>query len=209
MTERVAPTPGDPPAGGGPRLATRYRAGAIDVFEDDFHKLLGRLVLAHSRLDFNIGLQLLWMGPYCGVDVPECLDPLKAPYVQRLKKLKKLTLDIYEPAGSEVAGEFRRWFDRADGCRALRNDYVHGRWGVPGGYDYGDGNIAAKDGRPLLAFVPLHWDMRPNRADDSIKMTLEEFAEQVEAAELVSNGYFRLMDKYRQQARMRLGTAGQ
>lgn len=205
MRESVVPAPEDQPVGNGPRLATRYRAGNIDAFTDDFHKLLGRLVLAHSRLDFNIGLQLLWMGPYCDVDVSECLDPLKAQYAQRLKKLRKLTMEIYEPAGERFANEFRQWFDRADACRALRNDYVHGRWGVPGDYDHGDGNQPATEGRPSLVFVPLHWDMRSDRPDDSLKMTLEEFAEQVEGAERVANEYFRLMDKYRQHAKMPRG----
>ncbi len=64
MTKSVVPAPEDQPVGNGPRLATRYRAGNIDAFTDDFHKLLGRLVLAHSRLDFSIGLQLRWMGSY-------------------------------------------------------------------------------------------------------------------------------------------------
>lgn len=137
----------------------------------------------------------------------ECLDPLKAQYAQRLKKLRKLTMEIYEPAGARFANEFRQWFDRADACRALRNDYVHGRWGVPGDYDHGDGNQSATEGRPSLVFVPLHWDMRSDHPDDSLKMTLEEFTEQVEGAERVANEYFRLIEKYRQHAKMPRGNS--
>ena len=201
MTASGAPTPGEQPIGNGSRLATRYRAGDINAFADDFHRLLGRLVLAHSRLDFNIGLQLHWMGPYCDVDVSEYLDPLKTQYGQRLKKLRKLTMDIYEPAGASFADEFRQWFDQADSCRALRNDYVHGRWGVPGGYDHGDGTRAHTEGRPFLVFVPLHWDMRTDRPDDSLKMTLEEFSDQVERAEQVAGEYIRLIERHRSQTK--------
>lgn len=201
-------TRSDQPSGASSRRPTRYRAGDIDAFTDDFHKLLGRLVLAHSRLDFNIGLQLLWMGPYCGVDVSECLDPLRTQYAQRLKKLRKLTLDIYEPAGAVFADKFHRWFDRAEDCRALRNDFVHGRWGVPGDYDQGDGTGAFSESGPLLTFVPLHWDMRPDRTDDSLKMTLEEFAGQVQGAEQVANEYFTLMEENRQHAKMPRGGPG-
>jgi len=172
----------------------------MDAFSDDFHKLLGRLVHAHARLDFNIGLQLRWMGPYCQVDVSEHLDPLKTQYAQRLKKLRQLTMDIYQPGGEAFASEFRIWFVQADECRALRNDYAHGRWGVPGSFDFSDGDTLAT-ALPLLLFIPLQWDLSPDRPDDSISMTLDDFAKQVANAERLSSEYFRLTEKYRYSAR--------
>lgn len=34
---------------------------AVDPFSDEFHRLLGRLVHAIARFDFNVGLQLNWL----------------------------------------------------------------------------------------------------------------------------------------------------
>lgn len=190
------------PAGGRQRrdIAGRYTGNDVDAFTDDFHMLLGRLVHAHARLDFNIGLQLRWMGPYCDVDVSEFLDPLKTQFAHRLKRLRQLTTDIYEPAGAQFAEEFGTWFARADECRALRNDYVHGRWGVPGSFNYRNGSSQA-DAEPLLQFIPLQWDLSPERPDDSITMTMDEFAKQVANVERLATDYFKLTEKYKQSAR--------
>ena len=178
----------------------RYTGKDLDSFTDDFHKQLGRLVLAHARLDFNIGLQLRWMGPYCEVDVSEFLDPLKTQFAQRLNKLRQLATDIYEPAGAKFAEPFRNWFALADECRALRNDYVHGRWGVPGTFNFQDEGTLA-EAEPLLEFVPLQWDLSADRPTGAITMTLDEFAKQVANTERLAADYFRLTEKYRESAR--------
>ncbi len=62
-----------------------------------------------------------------------------------------VVFELFENAGETALAEFRQWFEAADAMKALRNDYVHGRWGVPG---------KLVDGQPLLAFVPLHWGTR-------------------------------------------------
>jgi len=171
-----------------------------DPFKDEFHRLLGRLVHAQAMFDFNVGLQLNWMGPHCHEDVADLLNPVKTQLGTRLKKLKKLVLDVYEPAGEQAIAEFKAWFKKSDEARALRNDYVHGRWGVPGGYNFKPpGRIV--DAEPLLAFVRLHWDTSPERPDDSIKMTLGEFAAQVTAVETLYAEYWRLTEKYLEYAK--------
>jgi len=176
------------------------QARQSDPFEDEFHRLLGRLVHVHARFDFNIGLQLNWMGPYYQEDVAELLNPLQTQLGRRLKKLKQLILDIYSPAGEEALTAFKAWFKRADEARGLRNDYVHGRWGVPGKYNFiPPGRMI--DAVPLLTFVPLHWDTSPDRPDDSISMTLEEFASQVAAVEVLFADYWKLTKKYEQYAK--------
>jgi len=180
-----------------------------DPFKDEFHRLLGRLVHTQAMFDFNVGLQLNWMGPYCQQDVADLLNPVKAQLGTRIKSLKKLVLDVYEPAGETAIAEFNAWFKKADEARGLRNDYVHGRWGVPGGYNFKPpGRIV--DAEPLLAFVRLHWDMSPERPDDSIKMTLAEFAAQVAAVETLYAEYWGLTEKYRQYAKSKksLETSG-
>jgi hypothetical protein len=159
---------------------------SVDDFRDEFHRLLGRLVHAHGQFDFNVGLQLNWMGPYYGDDVAELLDPHKAQFSKRLKKLKQLVMNAFEPAGEATA---------------LRNDYVHGRWGVPGKFNFKPPGRMI-DAEPLLTFVQLHWDMSPDRTDDSIVMTLAEFAEQVAIVERAFSEYWRLNDKYERFAKL-------
>jgi hypothetical protein len=98
-------------------------------------------------------------------------------------KLKPLILDLFENAGEVARAEFRRWFAAADALKALRNDYIHGRWGVPG---------HVVDGHYMLSFVQLHWDMNPEHPDESVHMSLAEFAEQVRHMEMLAGEYFRL-----------------
>lgn len=173
-----------------------------DPFRDEFHRLLGRLIHSIARFDFTVGLQLNWLGPHCQQDVSGLLSARQAKLGERLKKLKTLIMDVYEPAGPAALAEFADWFDKADQARVLRNDYAHGRWGVPGKYRFKPlGRMI--DAEPLLAFIPLHWDMTPDRADDSIYMTLDEFAAQVEDAESLFDAYWKLCKRYELQAKPR------
>lgn len=181
---------------------TRTPLSREDPFRDEFHRLLGRLIHAIARFDFTVGLQLNWLGPYCQQDVSGLLGARQARLGERLKKLEVLIMDVYEPAGAQALAEFSTWFERADQARVLRNDYAHGRWGVPG-------KLKVKppgrmiDAEPMLAFIPLHWDMTPDRADDSIYMTLEEFAAQVDDAESLFDAYWRLCKRYEMHAKPR------
>ncbi|AOY96113.1 hypothetical protein BKK79_31245 [Cupriavidus sp. USMAA2-4] len=52
------------------------------------------------------------------------------------------------------------------------------------------------DATPLLVFVPLDWDMSPNREDKSIELTLDEFAAQVEEAEQLSVHFLNIERRY-------------
>lgn len=171
-----------------------------EAFDREFHFLLGRLVHAHARFDFNVGLQLHWMGPMYGVDVSELLHPYKATFKARLDLFKRLVLDVYQPAGVAFVTEFRAWFDRAEKCRVLRNDYAHGRWGVPGKFNFKEGGRLL-DAEPLLVFVPLDWNMEPDREDLSIVLPMEEFKEQVEEAESVFADYSKLAKRFQASAR--------
>lgn len=177
------------------------KSTSVDDFRNEFHRLLGRLVHAHGQFDFNVGLQLNWMGPYYGDDVAELLDPRKSQFSKRLKKLKQLVMNAFEPAGKAALDEFAVWFKQAGEATALRNDYVHGRWGVPGKFNFKPPGRMI-DAEPLLTFVQLHWDMSPDRPDDSIVMTLAEFAEQVGIVERAFSEYWRLNDKYERFAKL-------
>lgn len=163
-----------------------------DDFTNQFHQLLGRLALAHARLDFNVGLQLNWLGPYLGAEVEPLLDAKKVPFAKRLKKLRVLVMELFENAGQDALSDFRGWFKRAEELKAVRNDYVHGRWG--------SSRSAGPDGDiHVLTFVAMHWDM--NRPDESIRMTLSDLEHQVKEMESLATNYFRLEEKYLRHAK--------
>ena len=171
-----------------------------ETFSRDFHCLLGRLVHAHARFDFTIGLQLNWMGPMYGVEVSEVLDPCRATFKARLNFFKRLVLEVYQPVGSKFVAEFQSWFNRAERCRVLRNDYAHGRWVVPGKFNFKNGG-SILDAEPLLVFVPLDWNMEADREDLSLAMTMQEFAAQVKEAESVFFDYSELAKRFQQSAK--------
>jgi hypothetical protein len=188
--DKISPVARDkqaPRASEAPKKSKPAKLAATDDFTREFHHLLGRLAHAHAGLDFNVGLQLNWLGPHLQVKVHHLLDARKVMFAKRLSVLKDLVFELFENAGATALDEFKRWFEVADAMKALRNDYVHGRWGVPG---------KLVDGQPMLAFVPLHWDMTPDRPDDSIYMTLNEFGSQVAKMEVLAHEYFRLERKY-------------
>jgi len=69
------------------------------------------------------------------------------------EKPEVLIMDVYKPAGSKALAEFSAWFDNAHQARALRDDYAHGRWGVPGKYHFKPPRRLI-DAEPLLVVVP-------------------------------------------------------
>ena len=170
-------------------------------FENEFHRLLGRLVHESARFDFNVVLQLNGFGIYYQADVKELLDPLKTQLKQRLKGLKRIVLSAFERAGPDAMAEFSEWFVRANKARALRNDYVHGRWGVPGKYRGGD-DCPQIECQPLLTFLRLNWDTSPDQPDRSITMSLKDFAQQVQAVETLFADYWRLSKKHQRFAKL-------
>ena len=103
---------------------------------------------------------------------------------------------IYEPAGENTLTEFTDWFIRGDQVRALRNGYVHARWGDPGKY-LAETDCAMIDAVPLLTVLSLTWDIPPNQPDKSISTTPDEFAQQVETVEGLFADYGRLSKKYK------------
>ena len=137
-----------------------------------------------------------------GVEVSEVLDPCRATFKARLNFFKRLVLEVYQPAGSKFVAEFQSWFNRAERCRVLRNDYAHGRWGVPGKFKFKEGG-RMMDAEPLLVFVPLDWNMEPDREDRSITLTMQEFKEQVEEAEAVFSAYSKLAKQFEEFAKPR------
>lgn len=162
---------------------------------DEFHRLLGRLVHALAQFDFLVGLQLTHLGPYRGREVSDLLQTRQARLGERLQRLRALVLETYATAGPAFSAQFKDWFDDAERARALRNDFAHGRWAVPAKYGL------TEDGRrnleePILAFVPLDFDMTPDQPDKSVYMTIAEFSAHVELAEALFSRYWKLCERH-------------
>lgn len=96
--------------------------------EDQLHRLLGRLVHAFARLDFCVGLQLKWLGPYRGMNVDRLLDA-RLPFKHRFDALEPLVLDMYAHTNRVAHDLYQTWFTRVERAKAVRNNYAHGRWG--------------------------------------------------------------------------------
>jgi len=159
--------------------------------EDQLHLLLGRLVHAHARFDFNLGLQLKWIGPCLGVAVDHLLNP-RAPFSQRLAALEPLVVEVYCEAGADAPADFEHWFDRAREAKALRNDHAHGRWGFRSASMLGDFDVE---------FVRLNWETDPLKQEGAVRLKLEDFAKEVAAIESLFGDYARLERRFRHRAR--------
>lgn len=163
--------------------------------EDEVHRSLGRLVLEAARFDFFVGLQLNSLGPYCRVDVSKHLHPTRCTLDERLVMLQKLVKRAFSTAGPEVAQEFNDWFASARAAKALRNRYAHGQWGIPG--RWAESPLGLDHPRvPMLAFVPLGWDLTPDLPDRSVYLTVEELGKQVDEAIGVFQAFFALTQKH-------------
>jgi hypothetical protein len=177
------------------RRPNEVRMPADLCFEDAFHLLLGRMVHAIARLDFHVGLQLCYWGSDKDTQIQSLLKPKTAKLDERLKALECLMRAAWVNAAAGGQQDFSRWFERAHRARVFRNDYAHGRWGVPGKHLPAESGKLC-DATPLLVFVPLNWDMSPSREDESIAMTLDDFAAQVGEAERLSGQFQDLATKY-------------
>lgn len=90
--------------------------------------LLGHMLFEFSRIETNLGLCLVW------VDAGATLEQL-TPKVAKLSfhaKLEQLAKDVAArlPAGSKRRRAYDDWIVHTDRMRQVRNQLVHGRWGV-------------------------------------------------------------------------------
>jgi hypothetical protein len=156
--------------------------------EDRLHLLLGRLVHAFGRLDFYIGLQLKWLGPYRGVKVDHLLDA-KLPFKHRLDALKPLVIEMYAHTDQAAHDLYQTWFERVKNAKAIRNDYAHGRWG---------GFTPVKEG---FEFVALSWEMDPLKQTAAVHMTFDDLERSVAEVERLFGEYMSFEKRFRMQGR--------
>lgn len=107
----------------GIEIAERHR-----TLEEASASLLGRLLFEFSYLDTNLGLCLVW------VDGGRQLEPLSSQvnglgFNGRLTELQRKVDAAFE-AGSKAHAAYSGWLLEAHNSRRVRNELVHGRWGV-------------------------------------------------------------------------------
>lgn len=156
--------------------------------EDRLHLLLGRLVHAFARLDFYLGLQLKWLGPYRGVKIDQLLDA-RLPFKHRLDALKPLVLEMYAHTDQAAYDLYQSWFERVENAKAIRNDYAHGRWG---------GFRPVKEG---FEFVALSWEMDAMKQTPAVRMTFDDLERNVAEVELLFSEYTSFGNRFRMQGR--------
>lgn len=157
-----------------------------EEIRDRFHLELGRFVHAYARFDLNVGMQLNLNGLQYGVEVSDVLIG-KVPLAHRLDRLKEQTLKIYASAGDAAIAEFEAWFAKAGEIKAIRNDYVHARWGLPG--------ITESDD-PVLKMLPMNWNFDPDNLDTPTDVTISALAKQTAAIEKLIGELMKLQKKY-------------
>ena len=153
---------------------------------DEFHLLLGRLTHAAAQLDFNVGLSIRWLVEHNGEPSSDLLSGTK-PFKLRLDELNRLIGKTFDLTNPEVATAFDAWFQGAHEARALRNDYVHARWGVRGDFD---------DREPFAEYVQLNWNMSPETAQPSNRVTFADFDKQIEEVRRLNQDLGDLQRRY-------------
>ena len=96
-------------------------------------------------------------------------------------------MKTYQPAGHIALAEFEAWFTKACELKAIRNDYVHARWCIPGHSESDD---------PILKMLPMNWNFTPGRQDEPVDVTLSSLAEQAVAIEKLSAEFGTLLEKF-------------
>lgn len=99
-----------------------------DAIQAEAASLLGQMLFAFSYIDVNLSLCLAW------VDQGTKLEALSKSVESQSLHTKLETLSKYVeqklPAGSKRRVAYERWIERVHAARVIRNQMVHGRWGV-------------------------------------------------------------------------------
>ena len=86
------------------------------------------MIFEFSRLDFALGLLLVWSGQ--GRQLEEQTSKVEdLGFSKKLEYLDELVRAKYGKLGA-AQSPYAQWLEDADSVRQLRNELVHGRWGV-------------------------------------------------------------------------------
>lgn len=159
----------------------------FDELCDAFHMRLGRLTHALAQLDQNVGLALNCMAKSHHLDISNLLDPAKARLSLRLNMLKKLLEISYGHQQPRFVADFADWHNCISHAHAIRNSYVHAKWGFR---DLLDGE------EPYVLLHALDWNMLPNQPDHSVKLALKEFDHQIDEISKLNIDFGKICDEH-------------
>lgn len=88
---------------------------------------LGRMLMAFSRMEMELGLALVWVNEGKELEARTAkLD--QSNFHTKLEELRK-HLDQRDRS-DEVGRKLSAWMEKAHALRGIRNELVHGRWGI-------------------------------------------------------------------------------
>jgi predicted RNase H-like nuclease len=91
-------------------------------------ELVGRILFALTRLEFNLALALRYAHGNPGDEAFELWSD-KLNFKDKLEKLKSI-VETRFGAKPELKSEFAAWYENMERVRKKRNAFVHGRWGI-------------------------------------------------------------------------------
>lgn len=100
------------------------------ALEEAGAKVLGRMLFEFSRLDMALGLAIVWSNE--GAQLDELTTQVdKLQFNDKLERLLKLVKAKYASVADHEAGAvYSKWVDDVHEVRMVRNELVHGRWGI-------------------------------------------------------------------------------
>ena len=159
-----------------------------DSANDEMHRLLGRLIHAHARLDHFIGLQIVWLGDYRGRSVADLLVK-GVNFAKRLRCLRQLALETWAHSDPEVGKEFTAWFNAVRHAQAQRNRLAHGRWGC------------MRSDAQQIECVELAWETETAKSKPTIKVQMTDFRQLVDDVESLQPKFIQLQKAFESRVR--------
>ncbi len=96
--------------------------------EEKAATILGRILFEFSRLEMELGLCAVWVES--GVHLEQLTNKHEDSNFNKRLEFMRESIDRLLSKGSESHAAYTAWCEQADEARKLRNDLIHGRWGV-------------------------------------------------------------------------------
>lgn len=152
-------------------------------YENRINTALGKILRNFNYLELNLGLRIRFIASSLGDkrDLTQYDGYLKRSGLPELTSRLKKLIDKCDHVPSSK--EYKKWMQRAEKLRVLRNFYVHGTWEyVPN----------RKEG-------PLEFHLPPWRTEEKDKtcMNLEDFERDAQLSEEIFIEFLNICKKYK------------
>ena len=108
-------------------LTAKEMFAARDANEGAAATVLGQMLFEFARLDTALGLCLVWSQR--GSDVDSLTIKVAAMTFHKKLDFLRQVIELHTQE-VKMHAAYSQWIERADQARLMRNDLVHGRWGV-------------------------------------------------------------------------------